>query len=186
MVEVAEGDQAIAVGVDPAGIGEQVAGRAATLAAQLRASGLELGREIVVTAVLGLALAAAFWVSIVGAISAAILFTSGSTGIAKGAVYTHGIFAAQVELLKATYGIEPGEVDLCTFPLFALFVFAAALMGSVSQRLFEEPGMVLTVEPGIYLAEEGIGVRIEDTVLVTDTGAEILTPVPKEVMVLES
>ena len=52
---------------------------------------------------------------------AAILFTSGSTGVAKGAVYTHGIFAAQVEMLKATYGIEPGEIDLCTFPLFALF-----------------------------------------------------------------
>ncbi len=52
---------------------------------------------------------------------AAILFTSGSTGVAKGAVYTHGIFAAQVELLKQVYGIEPGEVDLCTFPLFALF-----------------------------------------------------------------
>lgn len=52
---------------------------------------------------------------------AAILFTSGSTGVAKGAEYTHGIFAAQVELLKAVYGIQPGEVDLCTFPLFALF-----------------------------------------------------------------
>ena len=53
--------------------------------------------------------------------TAAILFTSGSTGVAKGAVYTHGIFASQVEMLKATYGIEPGEIDLCTFPLFALF-----------------------------------------------------------------
>ena len=52
---------------------------------------------------------------------AAILFTSGSTGVAKGAVYTHGIFAAQVDLLKQVYGIQPGEVDLCTFPLFALF-----------------------------------------------------------------
>jgi acyl-CoA synthetase (AMP-forming)/AMP-acid ligase II len=52
---------------------------------------------------------------------AAVLFTSGSTGIAKGAEYTHGIFATQVELLKSTYGIQPGEVDLCTFPLFALF-----------------------------------------------------------------
>jgi acyl-CoA synthetase (AMP-forming)/AMP-acid ligase II len=52
---------------------------------------------------------------------AAVLFTSGSTGVAKGVVYTHGIFAAQVEMLKATYGIEPGEIDLCTFPLFALF-----------------------------------------------------------------
>jgi acyl-CoA synthetase (AMP-forming)/AMP-acid ligase II len=52
---------------------------------------------------------------------AAILFTSGSTGPAKGVVYTHGIFAAQVEMLQSTYGIEPGEIDLCTFPLFALF-----------------------------------------------------------------
>ncbi|MGL6096449.1 MAG: AMP-binding protein, partial [Fimbriiglobus sp.] len=49
---------------------------------------------------------------------AAILFTSGSTGVAKGAEYTHGIFAAQVETLRATYGIEPGEIDFCTFPLF--------------------------------------------------------------------
>jgi acyl-CoA synthetase (AMP-forming)/AMP-acid ligase II len=52
---------------------------------------------------------------------AAILFTSGSTGVAKGAVYCHGNFAAQVQSLKQTYGILPGEVDLCTFPLFALF-----------------------------------------------------------------
>src|SRR5262245_29250868 len=49
--------------------------------------------------------------------TAAILFTSGSTGPAKGAVYTHAMFAAQVECLKQVYGIEPGEVDLCTFPL---------------------------------------------------------------------
>jgi len=52
---------------------------------------------------------------------AAILFTSGSTGVAKGVVYTQGMFLAQIALLKSTYGIEPGEVDLCTFPLFALF-----------------------------------------------------------------
>src|SRR5689334_14616888 len=42
--------------------------------------------------------------------TAAILFTSGSTGVAKGAVYTHGIFAAQVEALRRLYGIEPGEI----------------------------------------------------------------------------
>src|SRR5579884_1434625 len=52
---------------------------------------------------------------------AAILFTSGSTGVAKGAVYTHGIFAAQVGMLRQLYGILPGEIDLPTFPLFGLF-----------------------------------------------------------------
>lgn len=53
--------------------------------------------------------------------TAAILFTSGSTGAPKGAVYSHGNFAAQIELLRQTFRIEPGEIDLPTFPLFALF-----------------------------------------------------------------
>jgi Xaa-Pro aminopeptidase len=38
-----------------------------------------------------------------------------------------------------------------------------------------EPGMVLTIEPGIYIASEQIGVRIEDDILVTATGHEILS-----------
>ncbi len=42
-------------------------------------------------------------------------------------------------------------------------------------RMVLEPGMVLTIEPGIYLPEENLGVRIEDDVLVTQTGAEILS-----------
>ena len=52
---------------------------------------------------------------------AAILFTSGSTGAPKGAVYTQANFIAQLEALREVYGIRPGEVDLATFPLFALF-----------------------------------------------------------------
>lgn len=53
--------------------------------------------------------------------SAAIIFTSGSTGPPKGVQYEHGMFAAQVDLLQNYYGVEPGEIDLPGFPLFALF-----------------------------------------------------------------
>jgi len=53
--------------------------------------------------------------------TAAILFTSGSTGVPKGVVYQHRNFVAQVERIREHYGIAPGEIDLPTFPLFALF-----------------------------------------------------------------
>lgn len=52
---------------------------------------------------------------------AAILFTSGSTGAPKGVCYEHGMFAAQVRLIRETYAIEPGEIDLPMLPVFALF-----------------------------------------------------------------
>ena len=67
-------------------------------------------------------------------------------------------------------------------------------VGGVSRPL--EPGMLLTVEPGLYIAEDledvsadyrGIGVRIEDDVLVTDTGHEVLSAaIPKEVDDIEA
>jgi acyl-CoA synthetase (AMP-forming)/AMP-acid ligase II/pimeloyl-ACP methyl ester carboxylesterase len=73
---------------------------------------------------------------------AAILFTSGSTGVAKGATYTHGIFAAQVEMLKQMYGIEPGEIDLPTFPLFGLFAPALGMSAIIPEMDFTRPGQV--------------------------------------------
>ncbi|UHQ23627.1 AMP-binding protein [Lysobacter sp. 5GHs7-4] len=52
---------------------------------------------------------------------AAILFTSGSTGVPKGVVYRHRHFVAQIEMMGQAFGIVPGGVDLPTFPPFALF-----------------------------------------------------------------
>ena len=49
---------------------------------------------------------------------------------------------------------------------------------AVKNQTVLKPGMVVTVEPGIYLPDWG-GIRIEDDVLVTRTGCEVLTHVPK-------
>lgn len=74
--------------------------------------------------------------------TAAILFTSGSTGAPKGAVYTHEIFGAQVEHIRQLYGIEPGEVDLATFPLFALFGPALGMTAVVPEMDASRPASV--------------------------------------------
>jgi Xaa-Pro aminopeptidase len=59
-----------------------------------------------------------------------------------------------------------------------------------------EVGMVLTIEPGLYIPKEdtsvapqwrGIGIRIEDDVLVTDSGCEVLTDAaPKSIQEIEA
>jgi acyl-CoA synthetase (AMP-forming)/AMP-acid ligase II/pimeloyl-ACP methyl ester carboxylesterase len=74
--------------------------------------------------------------------TAAILFTSGSTGVPKGAVYTHGNFDAQIRILRKEYGIKPGEVDLPTFPLFALFAPALGMSSVIPEMDFTRPADV--------------------------------------------
>jgi len=57
-------------------------------------------------------------------------------------------------------------------------------VGSTSRPL--EPNMVITVEPGIYLPDEQLGIRIEDDVLVTPTGYRLLSVFPKEIAEVEA
>lgn len=70
---------------------------------------------------------------------AAILFTSGSTGIPKGVVYRHRNFVAQVRLMRETFGMSPGEVDLPTFPPFALFDPALGMTTVIPKMDFTRP-----------------------------------------------
>lgn len=57
-------------------------------------------------------------------------------------------------------------------------------VGSTTRPL--EPNMVITVEPGIYIPEEQLGVRIEDDVLVTPDGHRVLSTFPKEISEIEA
>ena len=47
-----------------------------------------------------------------------------------------------------------------------------------------EPGMIFSIEPGIYLTED-TGVRVEDLVLVTEEGCEVLNHYSKELEIIE-
>jgi Xaa-Pro aminopeptidase len=55
-------------------------------------------------------------------------------------------------------------------------------LGRGGQEILQ-PGMVVTIEPGVYVPGQG-GIRIEDMVVVTEHGCDVLTPAPKELMIL--
>jgi acyl-CoA synthetase (AMP-forming)/AMP-acid ligase II len=75
---------------------------------------------------------------------AAVLFTSGSTGAPKGVCYEHGMFEAQVRLVRELYGIAPGEIDLPLLPVFALFNPALGMTTVVPEI---DPRRPATVDP---------------------------------------
>ena len=75
--------------------------------------------------------------------SAAIIFTSGSTGPPKGVHYEHGMFNAQVDLIRDRYQIQPGEVDLPGFPLFSLFNLAMQVTSVIPDMDPTRPAAVI-------------------------------------------
>lgn len=80
---------------------------------------------------------------------AAIIFTTGSTGVPKGVLYEHGMFDAQVRLLRELFQIEPGEVEMPAFPLFALF---NAALGCTSAIPPIDPTRPASCDPAEVLA----------------------------------
>jgi acyl-CoA synthetase (AMP-forming)/AMP-acid ligase II len=70
---------------------------------------------------------------------AAIIFTSGSTGPPKGVLYRHGNFDRQVVEIRDFYGIQPGEIDVPGFPLFALFNAAMGVTTVFPDMDFSRP-----------------------------------------------
>jgi acyl-CoA synthetase (AMP-forming)/AMP-acid ligase II len=87
---------------------------------------------------------------------AAVLFTTGSTGPAKGAVYSHGNFDAQLKQIDTHLQMLPDEIDLATFPLFALFYPALGVTSVIPDM---DPTRPAQVNPErIIEAIENLGV----------------------------
>ena len=73
---------------------------------------------------------------------AAILFTTGSTGPPKGVRYEHGIFQAQLKLIRDYYRIGPDDMDQPAFPLFALFSTALGACSVIPEMDAAKPAQV--------------------------------------------
>ena len=125
---------------------------------------------------------------------AAILFTSGSTGVPKGVVYRHRHFVAQIAMLRGALGIEAGGVDLPTFPPFALFDPALGLTSIIPDMDPTKPALAdprklhdaiarfdvdqLFGSPALMAVLANFGAKLPTVKRVTSAGA----PVPADVV----
>jgi Xaa-Pro aminopeptidase len=99
-------------------------------------------------------------------------------------------------IVKQTYGVacveakiieEASQLDTVYYHGVSHFLGLDTHDVGQMDGMILKPGMVITVEPGLYSSSEGIGIRIEDDVLVTETGCEILSPnILKSIEAIES
>ena len=76
---------------------------------------------------------------------AAVLFTSGATGPAKGVVYTHGRLAAQVEQVRRVHSLTDGDRLVAAFAPFALYGPALGIAAAVPDMTVTAPGTLTAV-----------------------------------------
>lgn len=110
------------------------------------------------------------------------------------------VLEAQMSAINAVKpGVKAAQIDAAARAVLEKFGLADKFVHSTGHGLgleiHEDPrigkrakskmqaGMVVTIEPGIYIEGWG-GIRIEDTIVVTDTGCEILTPTSKELRII--
>jgi acyl-CoA synthetase (AMP-forming)/AMP-acid ligase II len=74
--------------------------------------------------------------------AALLTFTSGSTGIPKAAIRTHGFLLAQHQVLERHIRLVPGEVDLTTLPIFLLANLASGVTSVIPDADLKSPGRV--------------------------------------------
>lgn len=73
---------------------------------------------------------------------AAVIFTSGSTGLPKGVVYSHCNFYSQLKMIRDSFDFIPGEIDMPTFPPYALFNAALGVSSIIPDMDSTKPAFV--------------------------------------------
>ena len=103
--------------------------------------------------------------------TAAILFTTGSTGPAKGVIYTHGNFDAQLRQIQTHLNLTGDEIDLSTFPLFALFWPALGITSVIPDMDPTRPAFVDPSKIVEAIGNQGVTTMFASPALLNRVGA---------------